>query len=183
MHIVSWEAPRASPDFDRSRPSASRFAGSDRPGAGASGTASRLEPHTFPDDKAGASYRGSDGRPPRLKGSHDPGGVAAAGLELAFGPSSAVPNLGASGAIAAVLGSYLVLYPRAQVRTLLFGFIPVSFLSIDGLKHLAMPATNLALFNLALAQIKLGHEKEANEMLYAALRAYNSTGEAYLKAR
>jgi len=34
--------------------------------------------------------------------------------------------------------------------TLLFGLIPVSFLSIDGLKHLVMPATNLALFNLAL---------------------------------
>jgi peptide/nickel transport system permease protein len=33
---------------------------------------------------------------------------------------------------------------------LLFGLIPVSFLSLDGLKHLAMPATNLALFNLAL---------------------------------
>ncbi len=34
--------------------------------------------------------------------------------------------------------------------TLLFGAIPVSFTSIDGLRHLAMPATNLALFNLAL---------------------------------
>jgi peptide/nickel transport system permease protein len=34
--------------------------------------------------------------------------------------------------------------------TLLFGFLPVSFLSIDGLKHLIMPATNLALFKLAL---------------------------------
>ncbi|HVN34340.1 MAG TPA: ABC transporter permease [Casimicrobiaceae bacterium] len=33
--------------------------------------------------------------------------------------------------------------------TLLFG-IPVSFTTVDGLKHLAMPATNLALFNLAL---------------------------------
>ena len=33
---------------------------------------------------------------------------------------------------------------------LLFGGISVSFLSIDGLKHLVMPATNLALFNLAL---------------------------------
>ena len=39
-----------------------------------------------------------------------------------------------------------------------------------------------ALFNLALAQIKLGHEKEANETLFAALRAYNSSGEAHLKA-
>ncbi len=34
--------------------------------------------------------------------------------------------------------------------TLLFGLVPVSFLSIDGLKHLVMPATNLALFKLAL---------------------------------
>ena len=33
--------------------------------------------------------------------------------------------------------------------TLLFG-IPVSFTTVDGLKHLAMPATNLALFNVAL---------------------------------
>jgi peptide/nickel transport system permease protein len=32
----------------------------------------------------------------------------------------------------------------------LFGVIPVSFLSVDGWKHLIMPATNLALFNVAL---------------------------------
>jgi rhomboid family protein len=38
-----------------------------------------------------------------------------------------VPNLGASGAIAAVLGSYLILFPRAQVRTLVLGFIPATF--------------------------------------------------------
>src|SRR5215218_8666592 len=34
--------------------------------------------------------------------------------------------------------------------TMLLGVFPVSFLSIDGLQHLIMPATNLALFNLAL---------------------------------
>jgi peptide/nickel transport system permease protein len=34
--------------------------------------------------------------------------------------------------------------------TLLFGLIPVSLMSWDGLKHLVLPATNLALFNLAL---------------------------------
>ena len=39
-----------------------------------------------------------------------------------------------------------------------------------------------AFFNLALAHIKLGHEKEATEMLDAALRAYNSAGEGHLKA-
>jgi peptide/nickel transport system permease protein len=34
--------------------------------------------------------------------------------------------------------------------TALFGLVPVSFLSVEGWKHLIMPATNLALFNLAL---------------------------------
>jgi len=34
--------------------------------------------------------------------------------------------------------------------TLLFGVVPVSFLSVDGWRHLIMPATNLALFNVAL---------------------------------
>jgi len=38
---------------------------------------------------------------------------------LAF-PTSIVPTIGASGAIAGVLGAYLVLFPRAQVRVLLF---------------------------------------------------------------
>ena len=50
------------------------------------------------------------------------GGLAAAGLQLAFDASSAVPNLGASGAIAAILGAYLVMFPRARVLTLVFFF-------------------------------------------------------------
>ena len=44
------------------------------------------------------------------------------------------------------------------------------------------PNYGQAFFNLALSQIKLGHEKEANETLNAALRAYNSAGEAELNA-
>ena len=50
------------------------------------------------------------------------GGLAATALQLAFGPDSAIPNVGASGAIAAVLGSYLVLFPRARVYTLVIFF-------------------------------------------------------------
>lgn len=50
------------------------------------------------------------------------GGLAATALQLAFGPNSAVPNVGASGAIAAVLGSYLVMFPRARVYTLVIFF-------------------------------------------------------------
>jgi len=50
------------------------------------------------------------------------GGLAATALQLAFGPNSAIPNVGASGAIAAVLGSYLVMFPRARVYTLVIFF-------------------------------------------------------------
>ncbi|HJS25754.1 MAG TPA: rhomboid family intramembrane serine protease, partial [Actinomycetota bacterium] len=50
------------------------------------------------------------------------GGLAAAGLQLAFDASSTIPSLGASGAIGAVLGAYLVLFPGARVVTLIFFF-------------------------------------------------------------
>jgi membrane associated rhomboid family serine protease len=46
------------------------------------------------------------------------GGLAAFALQIAVSPNSAVPTLGASGAIAAVLGGYIILYPRARVMTL-----------------------------------------------------------------
>jgi membrane associated rhomboid family serine protease len=39
--------------------------------------------------------------------------------------AASVPNVGASGAIAGVLGAYIVLLPHARVLTLLFGFLPV----------------------------------------------------------
>jgi membrane associated rhomboid family serine protease len=38
--------------------------------------------------------------------------------------AASIPNVGASGAIAGVLGAYLILLPHARVLTLLFGFIP-----------------------------------------------------------
>ncbi|MBM2813101.1 MAG: Rhomboid family protein, partial [Chloroflexi bacterium] len=47
-------------------------------------------------------------------------GVAAGLTHVLVNASSAVPSVGASGAIAGVLGAYLLLYPNAQVRTLLF---------------------------------------------------------------
>lgn len=48
------------------------------------------------------------------------GGLAAIGLQVAIDPGSAVPTIGASGAIAAVLGGYILLYPRARVVTVVF---------------------------------------------------------------
>jgi membrane associated rhomboid family serine protease len=46
------------------------------------------------------------------------GGLVALGAQVLVDPNSTTPTLGASGAIAAVLGGYIVLYPRARVLTL-----------------------------------------------------------------
>ena len=47
-------------------------------------------------------------------------GVAAALTHIAVQPSSRLPMIGASGAIAGVLGAYWLLYPRARVKTFVF---------------------------------------------------------------
>jgi membrane associated rhomboid family serine protease len=47
-------------------------------------------------------------------------GAVAAILQVRFNPFSAVPMLGASGAIAAVMGAYFVLYPQSRVLTAVF---------------------------------------------------------------
>jgi membrane associated rhomboid family serine protease len=52
------------------------------------------------------------------------GGVVATLGHVLSAPSSTVPLVGASGAIAAVMGAYLVLFPKVRIRALL-GFIPV----------------------------------------------------------
>lgn len=46
-------------------------------------------------------------------------GIAAALAMAAFMPQSGVPVIGASGAIAGILGAYFVLYPRARILTVL----------------------------------------------------------------
>jgi membrane associated rhomboid family serine protease len=51
------------------------------------------------------------------------GGLTATAAQVLIDPESPVPNVGASGAIAAVLGGYLLLYPRARVTTLVFRYI------------------------------------------------------------
>jgi membrane associated rhomboid family serine protease len=47
-------------------------------------------------------------------------GFAASFAQIAADPSSPIPSLGASGAIAGVLGAYLVMFPRNRVRNLVF---------------------------------------------------------------
>ncbi len=58
------------------------------------------------------------------------GGMVAILAQVAASPASTVPTLGASGAIAAVMGAFLVTYPRDQIRSLLviFIFVRVTFI-------------------------------------------------------
>jgi hypothetical protein len=51
-------------------------------------------------------------------------GIVAAATQFAITPNSTVPVVGASGAIAGVMGAYLVLFPRARILGLIF-IIPV----------------------------------------------------------
>jgi membrane associated rhomboid family serine protease len=58
------------------------------------------------------------------------GGIAALALQTAIDPNSTTPTLGASGAIAGVLGGYILIYPRARVLTLIFLIIFFTFIEI-----------------------------------------------------
>ena len=77
------------------------------------------------------------------------GGLAATALQTAIGPDSTVPNIGASGAIAAVLGGYLVLYPRARVLTLVFLIVFFAFIQLPALLFLVIWFAQQVLFGLA----------------------------------
>src|SRR5665647_1499918 len=54
-------------------------------------------------------------------------GLVAASTHIVVNPASAVPTVGASGAISGILGAYLMLYPRARIRMY---FPPIFFFSI-----------------------------------------------------
>jgi len=61
-------------------------------------------------------------------------GLAATGAQLVFSLDSSIPNLGASGAIAGVLGAYVLLFPKAKVSVLQGQrVVPVSALIVIGL--------------------------------------------------
>jgi len=60
-------------------------------------------------------------------------GVAAALAQAVVNPESAIPMVGASGAISGVLGAYLLLHPRATVRTVIFLGIFVTMMHLPAL--------------------------------------------------
>ena len=74
------------------------------------------------------------------------GGLAALGLQIVIGPDSTVPTLGASGAIAGVLGGYILIYPRARVLTLIFLFVFFTFIEIPAFFFLFIWFAQQAIF-------------------------------------
>src|SRR5690606_23100219 len=54
-------------------------------------------------------------------------GLVAALAHVAVAPDSTVPVVGASGAIAGVMGAYLVWFPRARIHTVFFVFLVFFF--------------------------------------------------------
>ncbi|MGQ9576644.1 MAG: rhomboid family intramembrane serine protease [Thermoguttaceae bacterium] len=61
------------------------------------------------------------------------GGLLASGFQWAAGPHHTAPIIGASGAVAAVLGAYAITWPWARVQTLVFLFVFVSLVDLPAL--------------------------------------------------
>jgi rhomboid family protein len=74
------------------------------------------------------------------------GGVAALALQVAISPHSTDPTIGASGAIAAVLGGYIVLYPRARVLTVVFIILFFTVIELPALVMLGIWFVEQAIF-------------------------------------
>ncbi len=77
------------------------------------------------------------------------GGLAALALQVAVAPNADTPTIGASGAIAAVLGGYIVLYPRARVLTVVFIIFLFTVIELPAVVMLGVWFAEQALFGAA----------------------------------
>ena len=66
------------------------------------------------------------------------GGLAATFLQVLIDTNSTVPSIGASGAVAAVLGAYAILYPRARVVTLIIIIVFITVIELPALLVLGL---------------------------------------------
>lgn len=65
-------------------------------------------------------------------------GLGASLVHIVFHPNSMTPVIGASGAVSGVMGAYLILFPTARIRTLVFVFILVTFVDIPAFVFLVI---------------------------------------------
>src|SRR5215470_2551491 len=102
------------------------------------------------------------------------GGVVAMLAQVAASPGSTVPNLGASGAIAAVMGGFLVTFPRDRIRSLLviFIFVRVTFIPAALLIGVWFLTQLLSLGTVATAQTGgVAYLAHIGGMVFGALTA------------
>ncbi len=83
-------------------------------------------------------------------------GVAAAFTQILFNPNSKVPMVGASGAIAGVLGAYLLLYPRAKVTTVIIFVFFIRLIKIPALVVLSFWIIYQFLYGISSLAVKTG---------------------------
>jgi membrane associated rhomboid family serine protease len=95
---------------------------------------------------------------PRFIAFYLAGGLIALAAQVLVDPSSTAPTLGASGAIAAVLGAYLVLYPRARVLSLVFIVFLVTIVEVPALVLLGFWFLEQLYFGLAGLASPIGGE-------------------------
>jgi membrane associated rhomboid family serine protease len=74
------------------------------------------------------------------------GGLAADALQIITSTNSTVPSIGASGAVAGVLGGYLLLFPRARVVTVVFIIFFFTILELPAIIFLGVWIVQQALF-------------------------------------
>jgi membrane associated rhomboid family serine protease len=77
------------------------------------------------------------------------GGLAALAGQILVGTDSDIPTIGASGAVAAVLGGYLLMYPRARVTTLVFIIFFVTIIQLPAIFFLGIWFLQQVLFGSA----------------------------------
>lgn len=66
------------------------------------------------------------------------GGLAAAALQILVDPASTIPSVGASGAIAAVLGAYIVMFPRSRVKVMVMSRVGMGMTRVTALVFLGI---------------------------------------------
>lgn len=91
-------------------------------------------------------------------------GIGASLIHVAFQPTSDLPMLGASGAIAGVLGAYLISFPHARVYTLLIIFFFIRFVEIPAFLFLIV----WFLFQFVAGTAQFGVHQEAGGVAYWA---------------
>jgi membrane associated rhomboid family serine protease len=95
-------------------------------------------------------------------------GVLAALTQWFFSMQSGVPSLGASGAIAGVLGAYILRFPNARVRTLVFLGPFITFPNIPAIFFLGIWFVQQALYSIASLNVPSNIGMESGGVAYWA---------------